>query len=373
MRIVEVCARYYPSVGGIQTHVQQISERLARKGHYVEVLTTDPTGKLRVHEELNGVSVTRLKSWAPNDIFFLSHSLLRSLNHKRADIVHAHGYRSFPMLAAALARTRNRAHLVATTHLGFSKIGNLPYKFLYNPTIGRLIFERSDRIIVVSPVELKLLPELARVKEKVLCIPNGIDLETISRYRNSRSSIGESGHPLTIIYVGRFEEKKGIRPLVNAFSRLGMGVSTRLLLIGDRQLGPELTGLVHELRLKNVIVRTRVSQDELYRSYAESDIFVLPSEFEGDSIALKEAMAFGLVPVATDVGGNRFLIRQGVNGFLIRHPVDVEELCTTIQTIFGDRKLRTDIGTNAVSTSRSYDINEVTNKLQSLYESSTAV
>jgi glycosyltransferase involved in cell wall biosynthesis len=59
MRIAQVCPRYYPYIGGIETHVKEISERLMMRNFEVEVLTTDPSGKLPKEEIINCIKVRR--------------------------------------------------------------------------------------------------------------------------------------------------------------------------------------------------------------------------------------------------------------------------------------------------------------------------
>ncbi|MDI6640295.1 MAG: glycosyltransferase, partial [Methanocellales archaeon] len=72
MKIAQVCPRYHPDIGGVETHVKEISERLVKRGFEVEVICTDPTGRLPKHEMINGVKVTRFRSIAPNDAFFFA-------------------------------------------------------------------------------------------------------------------------------------------------------------------------------------------------------------------------------------------------------------------------------------------------------------
>jgi len=66
MRVLMVAARCYPFMGGIETHIQEVGPRLVARGHAVDVLTTDPSGKLPVEEEVRGMHVQRvpgLRSW----------------------------------------------------------------------------------------------------------------------------------------------------------------------------------------------------------------------------------------------------------------------------------------------------------------------
>lgn len=97
MKILQVCPRYYPFVGGVEEHVRNISERLVKK-HDVIVATTDPSRILPNEEIINGVKVVRFKSWAPHESYFFSRQLRKYLigSSQHFDIVEAHTYSEFP-------------------------------------------------------------------------------------------------------------------------------------------------------------------------------------------------------------------------------------------------------------------------------------
>ena len=175
LRIIEVAPRFPPCTGGIETHVYLLSRMLRQSGFDVEVFTTDSSARTILRDSVGGIPVTRFPSIAPYDTGYYSRSMAKALRKVKADLVHAHGYQSLPMLSAALAKRHNKSHLVVTTHLGVSKLGRLPY-VLYNPIFGRMIFDKADKILLVSREELDRLPVLARHSRKVEVIPNGIEI-----------------------------------------------------------------------------------------------------------------------------------------------------------------------------------------------------
>ena len=124
--------RYFPSIGGVQTHVKEISERLALRGFDVEVLTTDPLGILPDQEIINNVVVRRFKSWAPGEAYYFSKDIKNYLseNSNNYSIVHAHGYQNFVSLYAAMGKKfnkfvftphfhRERTHLISLNHINY--------------------------------------------------------------------------------------------------------------------------------------------------------------------------------------------------------------------------------------------------------------
>src|SRR5256885_198665 len=71
LRLLQVTARYFPYMGGVETHVYEVSRRMAEAGVHVTVLTSDPSGRLPVHEEKDGVHIQRVRAWpAERDYYF---------------------------------------------------------------------------------------------------------------------------------------------------------------------------------------------------------------------------------------------------------------------------------------------------------------
>jgi glycosyltransferase involved in cell wall biosynthesis len=154
MKVAQVCPRYYPYIGGVETQVKEISERLVKRNFEVEILTTDSSGSLEKEEIINGVRVRRFKSWAPNESYHFSEGLRRYLlkNSRHFDIVHAHSYAGLPALYAANAKDKNKmvftAHYHGTGHTRFRSLLHVPYRFW-----GKSIFEKADHVICVSEIE----------------------------------------------------------------------------------------------------------------------------------------------------------------------------------------------------------------------------
>ena len=179
MRIAQVCHRYSPNVGGVERHVQEIAERLARK-HEVEVISADLVGGLPRREVIKGVKVTRFRSFSPGDAYFVAPQIRSYLKKGGFDVVHAHNYHAFPALLAALAC--NREKLVFTPH--YHGVGSTPLRNILNRPYRRLgsrIFEGADRIICVSHYERRLVARDFGFEEKIEVIPNGINLDDIKR------------------------------------------------------------------------------------------------------------------------------------------------------------------------------------------------
>jgi len=352
MKIAQVCHGYYPYLGGIETHVREISERLVKKRFEVEVLATDPSNKLLREERLNDVVIKRFKSWAPNQAYYFSKELKRYLVEKSNDydVVHAHGYHAFPALYAAQSKKMNRLiftpHYHGTGHTLFRKLLHIPYKFL-----GEKIFEKADRIVFVSNYERDLAMKRFKVDEKkVTVIPNGISVE---EFRGLKK---RSKDYRAILYVGRLEKYKGIQYLIQALPRVGHDVIFEI--VGK---GPYKEGLVELSRKAGVENKVRFFQDlprqELLQMYADSDLFVLLSKYEAYGISVAEALASGTPCIVANASALKHWI-DNEKCLGIDYPIDTNKLACLISDVIGRRIERVNLP----------DWEEVVEELVKLYE-----
>ncbi|WP_269851231.1 glycosyltransferase family 4 protein [Methanosarcina horonobensis] len=166
MKIAQICPRYFPDIGGVETHVKEISERLVKAGHDVEVITTDPTGKLNRRETINGVKVIRFRSFAPGNAYYFAPQIYFYLKMHSFDVIHAHSYHALPALFAALGKSERRLvftpHYHRSGHTAFRNLLHKPYRLF-----GKVIFSRADSVICVSEYEKKgLLRLISESQEK---------------------------------------------------------------------------------------------------------------------------------------------------------------------------------------------------------------
>jgi len=324
-----VCPRFYPLyAGGVEKFVHVLSQELSKRGFHIRVIASDPRVNGFVEDESNGVRVTLCKSYSPWETLHYSPGVASLLRRVDTEIIHVHGYRSLPMLEASMVKNEG-SRLVVTTHLGFTKIGRWIYR-LYNPVFGRKIFGAAEKIVIVSPAELREIGLLKHYREKVRYIPIGI---RIPEYKADDGRF--DGETLNLLYVGRLERSKGIWEMVSLMRRLDCR-KYRLTIIGRGPLEAGLRRMVGKLALRNVSYEGPRSDEQLEEAYARSSVFLLPSRHEGHSVALTEAMAHGLVPIATDVGGNRHVVAD--SGYLVRHPVDYREVSRILEHLHSYRE-----------------------------------
>jgi glycosyltransferase involved in cell wall biosynthesis len=155
-----------------------------------------------------------------------------------------------------------------------------------------------------------------------------------------------------ILYVGRFETRKGIDILAEAIPAvLAAEPEARFVLVGDPNVdedgrGPTYRGQVEKLvaRYPGRVEMTGVlSRDALVEQYARADIFVAPSRYESFGLIFLEAMMHGAACVGTEAGGIPEVVENGVTGLLVP-PADSSALADALSRLAGDAALRRRLG-----------------------------
>jgi len=324
MRVAIVCPRFYPYIGGVETHVLEISKRLAKKFD-IEVITTDPTGKLKKFEEMYGFKVRRFKSFAPNEAYYFSLDLYRFIKREKYDIIHAHNYHAFPALLAFLAK--NNSKFIFTPHYhgkGHSFIRDIlhkPYK-----VIGRKMFEDADAIICVSRFEKKLVLKNFHVK-RLYVIPNGINLEEFNKFINIKNNKKDYKR---LLFVGRIEKYKGLQYVVKALKYLP---DFKLDVVGAGSYKTNIIKLASKIGvLDRIRFYQNLSREELLKLYAKAGVLVLLSKFEAYGIVVSEALASRTPCIVARTSALAEFI-DNKNVFGIDYPIDVKELAELIRRV----------------------------------------
>ncbi|PIQ26607.1 glycosyltransferase [bacterium (Candidatus Blackallbacteria) CG17_big_fil_post_rev_8_21_14_2_50_48_46] len=185
----------------------------------------------------------------------------------------------------------------------------------------------SDRVIIFSNLQKQLLMRVGVSEDRIAIVPNAIDAEKFSpgpsRFRERYPD------RLIMTYMGRIAPEKGLDELLKVFQRLALP-NTQLVMVGDGSQKQLLQSLYSEV--PNLTWTGFLGEEERIDVLRGSDIFILPSQVEGLSIALLEAMACGLATVATDVGSDGEVLEGGA-GIIINPGKVRSELSFTLQLL----------------------------------------
>lgn len=239
--------------------------------------------------------------------------------------------------------------------------------------VSHLIYNKwADYVIAVSEDVAVQLKDLFSVRrEKLRLVLNRIDVEAFRNRtadKDLKRSLGIEQGEHIITHVARLMPPKGHRTLLQAVHRLAAGAHPhfKLLLVGDGLLRDELTELCQALGISDKVVFLG-SRPDIPEILAVTDIFVLPSLWEGTSLALLEAMASGRSILATDIPGNRAVIQHGYNGYLVPK-ADPEALARGLAFLLSNPDVASRLAINAQTTAEErFDIRKTVAELMELW------
>jgi glycosyltransferase involved in cell wall biosynthesis len=347
MKILQVCPKYYPSIGGVEEHVRNISERLARE-HEVTVFACDPSGKLPKQEEINGVLVKRFKSFSPGDAYHISFEMLKELKKSQFEVVHGHSYHAFPLYFSRNAKAEKFMVNPYYHGHGHTPVRNFLIK-VYKP-FGKKIFEGADRIIAISNYEKELLlRDFAIEEDKLSVVPPGIDLAELG------SLGGICKEPKTILYVGRLEKYKGVQHIIQSLPLLDKDFG--LEIVGKGPYKAYLVALVDKFGLNDrVKFYQDLSRQELLKMYRKTEVFTLLSQYETFSIVVAEALAAKTPCIVANTSALSEWI-DNKNCFGIDYPINNAKLAELINKVTGKK----------VGDVKLWDWDEVARQIAELY------
>ena len=369
------------NVGGAQELLVLLAEKTPKSAYQTLVCVIQPDTTIKARIESKGVAVycfnrPRPSIYNPYDFILYFYKNVRDIialcRQHKVDVVHCHlSDAEFMGIPAGWLYRADR--VISTVHypalLPERKAGDFRNHFRIGVT--RMLYHLTDSVVAVSDdvaEQLKSVFHLA--PSKIRIIINGIDVEaihgTLAKPEWLPSVNALPGQRL-ITSVGRLMPPKGHRYLVEAIPymtrRLG---NLKLLLAGDGDLRESLEQQSQSLGVQNV-VSFLGSRNDVREILALTEVFVLPSTSEGTSMALLEAMAAGKPIVATDIPGNRAILKHEYNCLLVP-PGNPEKLAEAIAFLLNHPLIAADYGKNAYrDVYRQFDIEQTMTKLIAIW------
>jgi phosphatidylinositol alpha-mannosyltransferase len=325
----------YPLPGGVTQHVGFLYENLRLRGHDVRILSA--SHGLQRASEGDVIRLGKGFSMPANGsvgTITLSPRYVSQaqdlLDRERFDVLHFHEP-FVPFLSLVLLR-ESRSVNVGTFHAygGWSPA----YEFGSRALEGYA--KRLHGRIAVSAAARHFIDRYFPGDYKV--IPNGVD---VTRFQRAVPLTRWQDGTRNILFVGRFEPRKGLLELLKAYRILRRqgAENTRLLLVGTGPQEREARRYVATRRLGGVEFLGRVGDDERNQLFRTADVYVSPATGrESFGIVLLEAMAAGAPIVASDIHGYKGVVRRGQEALLVP-PKDPEALADAIGRLLTDREL----------------------------------
>jgi glycosyltransferase involved in cell wall biosynthesis len=315
-------------------------------------------------------------------------ALIRLVAEMRAyepRIVHTHMAKAGTLgrLAAALYNMtrgrRPRARVIHTYHGHVLEGYFSPAATFVFLSLERLLARLSDVLIAISPaIRSELLDDL-RIgrRHQYRVVPLGFDLTHLAAIDDAfraaaRERLGVPQSASVVVTVGRLTAIKQHRLFLDVVAKAAaMRDNVMALIAGDGELRGELEDAARGFGLDRR-VRFLGWRRDLEDLYAASDVFLLTSRNEGTPVAIIEAMAAGVPPVSTDVGGVRDVIDSPLVGLLAPFG-DVERLAEAVLRLLGDDVERRAMGARArARVMAAYSIDRLVDDIVGLYDELTA-
>jgi glycosyltransferase involved in cell wall biosynthesis len=293
-----VAARYAPFVGGIETHVREVSRRLAAAGDDIRVVTTDPTGDLPREEVLDGVRVHRVKAWPSQGDLFFAPGITSFIQRTPNTVVHCQGYHTFVApLAMATAATRNVPYVVTFHSGGHSSRLRHAIRPIQTAAL-RPLLGRARRLIAVSEFERDLFQRRLRPRAgQLVVVPNGVDLPETDMVS------GTIPREELVVSIGRLERYKGHQRVIEALPLVAQRIpGIRLRIAGSGPFESELHRSAREVGVADRVEIAAIPGDDrraMAALLARAGLVTLLSDYESQGIGAMEALAAGAPVLAT--------------------------------------------------------------------------
>lgn len=369
LRIAIIIHDYFPRVGGAQALLRTQVPLLKARGADVTILTRR-FPETAVSEMIDGIPVHRLPVPWPKPLASLTFTLagLSLLRRLRPDVIHANEFISPATTALLAKKTLGGTPIVITPHRS-GQLGDV--QRLRNRAGGLMrlqaLRDQVDAFVVISQEIGTELSEMGVPQERMHQINNGVDTTRfcppdLDHKPVIRQQIGLSPDALVVIFTGRLVREKRLNNILAVWPALRTEFpKAELVLLGT---GDQETAL---RQMGGEGVHFPGPQSDVVPYLQAADIFVLPSEAEGLSIAMLEAMSCGLAPIITNVGGAAEVISEGQNGLLIT-PDDLPALQQALTKLLRDANLRTSMGLAARQiVQEAYSVEISVDKLFQLY------
>ena len=211
----------------------------------------------------------------------------------------------------------------------YRAVSNLPVIASTRLVVEKTCLETAERIVATSPQEEEHMRALVSLKGSIEIIPCGTDIERMGaiKRQQARQQLNIPPTAKVVLYVGRFDRRKGIETLVRAIAKSNWRTSPdlRLIIAGGYRPGESdglecdrIKDIVKELDLDSITTFPgRLTDEELPSYYAAADVCVVPSHYEPFGLVAIEAMACHTPVIASQVGGLQFTVIPEITGLLV--------------------------------------------------------
>jgi glycosyltransferase involved in cell wall biosynthesis len=332
MHIAIICKTFLK--GGAEKQALILTKLLVDKG--MDVILVNWYGEKVDQRNLKFISDNSIRYYPMSGSYFKKLNKFRKII-KNDEISIIVSYLTLANFVSGVTKVLNR-NIVT---IGGIRNEKLPYyKFLFE----KLIHNYLNDATVFNNYSAKAKFERRGFNpRKIYVIQNAIELKDTTL--NIRSSNGE----IKIVTVGRFVKQKDYGTALKSFTNLverNRDRKFRYYIVGYGPLEKDVRLIAEKLKIENKI-KVFINPPDIPDILKSSDIFLSTSLFEGVSNSIMEALVAGLPVVATNVGDNSYLIKNGHNGYLVPCR-DVDTIVNKLEYLSGSADIRNEFGNNSI-------------------------
>ena len=310
-KVLLVTPRYFPLMGGVETHVYEVARRMAARGIDTTVLTTDPGNTLPPLETRDGVTIRRVRAYPANLDLYVAPAIYNVVAEGDWDVVHCQGFHTFVPPIAMLAAQRAGIPYLLSFHSGGHSSGLRHSIRGLQSAAMRPLLSGADALVAVSQFEADLFAQRLHLPpERFVVVPNGSHLPKVVDLPPV-----DADSPL-ILSVGRLERYKGHHRVIQALPGvLAQMPNARLRILGGGPYEAELRKLTAELGLTDKVeigAMPPENRQGMASIVAQAALVVLLSDYEAHPISVMEALAMKRSVLVTDTSGLGELARRGL-------------------------------------------------------------
>ncbi|MEG4322675.1 MULTISPECIES: glycosyltransferase family 1 protein [unclassified Microcoleus] len=327
--------------GGQNVYVRQVGEALAAQGWQVDMFTrSSDREQASIVQHSPNCRTIRLvagpQEFIPRDelygylpIFVREFQKFQLESGFQYALVHTNYWlSSWVGMALKKSQPLRQVHTYhSLAAVKYKSVSTIPMIAKTRLQVEKTLLETADRVVATSPQEKEHMRSLVSSKGNIDIIPCGTDTHQFGSIGRSaaRRQLGIAPETKVVLYVGRFDPRKGIETLVRAVSLSALRKGDLKLIIGGGWREGECDGkerdrigrIVEELGLSDITsFPGGLRRDILPAYYAAADVCVVPSHYEPFGLVAIEAMACGTPVVASDVGGLKYTVLPRETGLL---------------------------------------------------------
>lgn len=365
MRIAIIGQKGIPAVsGGVETHVEELAAKMADRGHEVFVYTR-PNYTDKGLKMYRGVHLISLPSIPTKHLDAISHTTLACFDvfRRKVDVVHFHSIG--PSIMIWLVKIlKPKTPVVATFHTLCYLHQKWGVFARFSLKLGeKMCCKLSDHVITISE-GLQAYVD-SSYKRKANYIPNGVNIGVpqIANIISEKWSLSKDSY---ILLVSRLIQHKGVHYAIEAFKKLD--TDKKLVIVGDGFFTDSYVEELHALAADDdrIIFTGRQSGKALAELYSNAYLFVQPSESEGLSISLLEAMSYGTNVLVSDIPENKEAILNLGYTFI---NMDVADLAKQLQHLLdNDLELKQRSSSLIRHVNENYNWDKITADVLDLYK-----